>query len=67
MRYKKLTAQIIRCAYRVYNNLGYGFMESVYENCLAIEFQKDNPRAQFQYPITIHIKDKLSGNSKQIF
>jgi len=29
--YKELTEEIIRIFYRVYNKLGYGFLEKVYE------------------------------------
>ena len=35
-----LTEQIIGCCYRVANELGYGFLEKVYENALAHEFRK---------------------------
>jgi len=29
-KYKELTQKIIKIFYRVYNNLGYGFLEKVY-------------------------------------
>ncbi len=32
MQYEELTEKIIGCAYKVYNKLGYGFLESVYEH-----------------------------------
>jgi len=38
MRHEQLTEKIIRCAYRVYNRMGYGFLESVYEKCLVLNF-----------------------------
>ena len=31
MKYKELTEKIIECAYRVYNKMGTGFLESVSE------------------------------------
>ncbi len=31
------TSRIIKCFYEVYNKLGYGFLEKVYENALMIE------------------------------
>ncbi len=31
MEYDKVTETIIGCVYRVYNNMGFGFLESVYE------------------------------------
>jgi GxxExxY protein len=34
------TEQIISCFYKVYNTMGYGFLEKVYENALLIELQK---------------------------
>ncbi len=40
MKYEELTEQIIKAFYKVYNTLGYGFLEKVYENALAIELQK---------------------------
>jgi len=36
-RYKELTEEIIRIFYRVYNKLGYGFLEKVNENAIMIE------------------------------
>ena len=37
MRRKELTEKSIGCAYRVYNRMGTGFLESVYEKCLVLE------------------------------
>jgi GxxExxY protein len=34
------TEKIIGCAYKVCNTLGFGFLESVYENALAVELRK---------------------------
>ena len=31
MEYQEVTETIIGCAYRVYNEMGFGFLESVYE------------------------------------
>ena len=40
MEYKDVTETIIGCAYRVYNRMGFGFLESVYEKCMLIELRK---------------------------
>lgn len=37
--YADLTDRIIACAIKVHKTLGPGFLESVYENALAIEFE----------------------------
>ena len=46
--YKDLTRKIIGAAMEVHGALGYGFLESVYEEALAVEFGLRN----------IHSKDK---------
>ena len=33
-KYKELTEEFIRIFYQVYNKLGYGFLEKVYENAI---------------------------------
>lgn len=40
VKHEKLTEQIIQAFYTVYHTLGYGFLEKVYENSLAIELRK---------------------------
>ena len=35
--HKELTGRIIKVFYSVYNELGYGFLERVYQNALYIE------------------------------
>ena len=37
MKYSDLTDQILKTFYKVYNALGYGFLEKVYENTLYFE------------------------------
>lgn len=39
MQNKLITEKIIGCAYKVYNTMGFGFLESVYEKCLLIELK----------------------------
>ncbi|RMG24995.1 MAG: GxxExxY protein [Methanobacteriota archaeon] len=61
MKYEELTEKIIGCAYRVYNRMGFGFLESVYEKCLQIELQKVGLKAQFQHPITVYYEGQVVG------
>ena len=37
MEYKELTEKVIGCAFRVYNTMGFGYLESVYEKCMKVE------------------------------
>jgi len=38
--HQELSSNIISCFYKVYNTLGFGFLEKVYENALLIELTK---------------------------
>jgi len=51
--YKDLTSEIIGCFYEVYNELGYGFLEKVYENALKYELEKKGFKVEKQKPITV--------------
>jgi GxxExxY protein len=39
MLYSEITDKIISAFYKVYNTLGFGFLEKVYENALALELR----------------------------
>ena len=53
MQYAELTRKIIGCAYQVYNRMGFGFLESVYENCMMIELRSEGIIAENQVPILV--------------
>jgi len=61
MEQRKLTEKIIGCAYRVYNRMGFGFVESVYEKCMLIELTKAGLGVESQKPITVHYEDEIVG------
>ena len=61
MQFSDLTETIIGCAYRVHNTMGFGFLESVYESCLMIEFAKAGLEAQKQVPIEVEYAGQLVG------
>jgi GxxExxY protein len=56
-----LTERIIGCCYNVYNKLGFGYLESVYEKSLMIEFRKANLFAEFQKPVTVFYDGYVVG------
>ncbi|MCX7009774.1 MAG: GxxExxY protein [Kiritimatiellaeota bacterium] len=62
MQFEKLTETIIGCAYTVYNQMGFGFLESVYEKCLLIELQKAGLHTEAQTPIRITYGGKPVGD-----
>jgi GxxExxY protein len=59
--HKDLTNKIIKCFYNVYNELGGGFLESVYEKSLSIEFEKMNLSFENQRSLDVYYKNKLVG------
>ena len=59
---KELTEKIIGCAYRVYNKMGSGFLESVYEKCMMIELLKSGLNAENQKQIQIEYDGKIVGD-----
>lgn len=61
MLYKDLTGKIIESFYKVYNQLGYGFLEKVYENALQSELQKQGLKCYSQYPIQVYYDDIVVG------
>ena len=61
MEYGELTEKIIGCAYRVYNKMGFGFLESVYEKCMLIELHKANLDSEPQKSITVYYDNQIVG------
>lgn len=60
-KYRELTEKIIGIFYRVYNKLGYGFLEKVYENAMMKEFKKEDIPAVSQYAITVVYEEEIIG------
>ena len=65
LEYEKLTERIIGAAIEVHKNLGPGYLESIYENALAIEFKKRN--ISFKKQCTVKIKYNNVEVGRHIF
>ena len=61
MEYEKFTEEIIACAYRVYNKMGFGFLESVYQKSMLIELRKSGISAENQKSITVFYDEEMVG------
>ncbi len=57
-----LTEKVIGAAYQVHNNLGFGFLESVYENALSIELNKLNIQFETQAPVKVFYNSQVVGD-----
>ncbi len=62
MECREITQRIIGCAYRVYNTMGFGFLESVYEKCLLIELTKAGLDAKTQVCIPVMYDNQSVGD-----
>lgn len=62
MKEEHLTRQIIGAFFRVYNRLGYGFLEKVYERALAIELREKGLRVVCQKPVKVFYEGRMVGD-----
>lgn len=60
-KHSDLSEQIIKAFYKVYNTLGYGFLEKVYENALFFELESIGLNVRKQEPIKVYYEEKEVG------
>ena len=60
--HSELTEQVIGAAYEVYNELGFGFLETVYERSLVIALRDRGVDAISQKPIDVWFRGEVVGN-----
>ena len=63
-KYKEITDIILRSFYEVYNELGDGFLESVYENALYIVLTGYRLYVERQKDIAVFFRGKVIGDFK---
>ena len=59
--YSRLTSIVIKKFYNVYNELGFGFLEQVYQNALYFELIEAGLYMETQKEIDVYYKDKVVG------
>ena len=59
--YGDLTRKIINAYYKVYNQLGYGFLEKVYQNAFYYELISQGLDCKAQYKIDVYYFQKKVG------
>ena len=62
MLHKTITDKIIKAYYKVYNNLGFGFLEKVYENAMIIELKKLGCNVSKQQNIKVYYEEIIVGD-----
>ncbi len=60
-KHSEITEKIISAFYKVYNTLGYGFLEKVYENAMFIELVAQGMRVEKQKRIKVFYENKEVG------
>ncbi len=60
-KHTELTKRIIGIFYEVYNTLGHGFLEKVYENAMALRLQKAGLNVTQQQPIRVFFDGEVIG------
>jgi len=59
--YEELTKTILRVCFEVSNELGSGFLESVYEKALLIALTEAGLRAENQVPLNVMFRKRMVG------
>ncbi len=62
LKHREITNLILKAFYTVYNELGYGFLEKVYENALAIEAAGSGLAVGQQIPIEVIYRQQKVGH-----
>ena len=63
-KHSELTSEIIKAAYYVYEYHGFGHLESVYQNSLAICLRKRGFKVTVEQPITVYFETEVVGDFK---
>jgi len=62
LKHGDITEKIIKSFYKVYNELGFGFLERVYENALLIELEEENLVCEKQKTLEVFYRERKVGN-----
>ena len=62
LEHKEITEQIIGAAFEVFRELGYGFLEKVYQRAMTIELELRGLRAEMETDIQVRYKGQTVGD-----
>ena len=62
MKHREVTAKIIDCAYKVHRELGFGFLEKVYQNALVIELTKADVKVEQEKKVKVSYDGQVIGD-----
>jgi len=61
MKHEEITHKIIGAAYKVFNILGFGFLESVYKKAMIIELIKSGLNVEAEKPLKVYYDEQIVG------
>ena len=61
MKHEEITHKIIGSAYKVYKELGFGFLESVYKRAMVIALGKTNLKVEPEKALKVHYDNQVVG------
>ena len=59
--YEELTGKILEACFEVMNELGSGFLESVYQKALALALEEKRLAVKAQFPVSVSFRGRLVG------
>ena len=62
LEHSDITEAIIGRSFKVFNSMGFGYLESVYERCLLIELEEAGLQASPQVAIPVTYRGRTVGN-----
>jgi GxxExxY protein len=61
MKYKEITEKILEACFEISNELGAGFLESVYEKALLIALKDKGLKVEYQVPLKVNFRGNVVG------
>lgn len=62
MKHEEITAAILKCCFEISNELGAGFLESVYEKSLVVALSQIGLSVESQVPLKVRFRNVIVGD-----
>ena len=62
LQHADVTQKIIGAAFDVHRELGYGFLESVYQRAMQVELQRAGFRCEVECPVKVRYRNVIVGD-----
>jgi GxxExxY protein len=63
-KHKETTQKIIGVFFHVYNELGHGFLESVYREAMTIALRDEGLQVEKEFPLAARFRGQIIGDFK---